>query len=75
MKKLIVGITAPQSIILLQGQLEYFSNNGYDVFLLAKDTVSSTNKCNTTLNPEGRAPQGFRPSGLYSCYHAKIQTT
>ncbi len=37
--------------------------------------LSSSNKCNTKINPEGHSPQGFRPSGLYSCYYAKIQTT
>ena len=37
-KKLIVGITAPQSIILLKGQLSYFNNKGFDVFLMSPKT-------------------------------------
>lgn len=43
--KLIIGITAPQSIILLKGQLKYFSEKGYEVFLLAPKTESTENFC------------------------------
>lgn len=34
-KKLLVGITVPQSSILLKGQLRYFVDRGYRVYLLA----------------------------------------
>lgn len=34
-KKLIIGITAPQSTMLLEGQLSYFRRRGYQVFLMA----------------------------------------
>lgn len=37
MKKLIVGITAPGSILLLEGQLNYFVSQGYDVYLITQD--------------------------------------
>ena len=53
-KKLIIGITAPQSIILMHGQLKYFSSIGYDVFLLACPTEKVTKFCeeeNATLLP------------------------
>lgn len=46
-KKLVVGITSPSSIILIEGQLSYFSNNGYDVYLLSpysEDVVSFCEK-------------------------------
>lgn len=36
-KKLIVGITAPPSVDLISGQLKYFSDHGYDTYLLAPD--------------------------------------
>lgn len=54
MKKLIVGITAPQSIILLEGQLRYLSENGFDVYLLAENTEETRVFCekeNATLLP------------------------
>ena len=35
MKKLVVGITAPSSVILLAGQLEYFKSLGYQTYLMA----------------------------------------
>ncbi|MGH1433679.1 MAG: glycosyltransferase family 4 protein [Lewinella sp.] len=34
-RKLIVGITAPGSVILLKGQLKYFAERGYETYLLA----------------------------------------
>ena len=44
-KKLIVGITAPQSIGLLKGQLKYFSTHGYDACLLTQHDERSSNYC------------------------------
>jgi glycosyltransferase involved in cell wall biosynthesis len=43
MKKLIVGITSSQSITLLRGQLKYFSQNDYQVYLMSprNDSVDS----------------------------------
>jgi glycosyltransferase involved in cell wall biosynthesis len=35
MKKLVVGITAPGSVILIAGQLRYFTDLGYDTYLMA----------------------------------------
>lgn len=35
MKKLVVGITAPGSVILIAGQLRYFKTLGYDTYLMA----------------------------------------
>jgi glycosyltransferase involved in cell wall biosynthesis len=35
MRKLIVGITAPGSVILIEGQLKYFKEQGYKTYLLA----------------------------------------
>ncbi|PJE45279.1 MAG: hypothetical protein CUR32_00155 [Flavobacterium sp.] len=35
MKKLIVGITAPGSVILIAGQLRYFKDLGYQTYLMA----------------------------------------
>jgi len=37
MKKLVVGITAPSSIMLMLGQLRHFKERGYKTFLLAPD--------------------------------------
>lgn len=34
MKKLVIGITSPSSIILIDGQLSFFSRNGYQTFLM-----------------------------------------
>jgi glycosyltransferase involved in cell wall biosynthesis len=34
-KKIVVGITAPLSVVLIKGQLKYFSDLGYDTYLLA----------------------------------------
>ena len=35
MKKLVVGITAPGSVNLLKGQMRYFTDLGYETFLMA----------------------------------------
>lgn len=45
MKKLIVGITAPTSVILIEGQLRYFTENGYKTYLLAPDDERTRNYC------------------------------
>jgi glycosyltransferase involved in cell wall biosynthesis len=45
MKKLIVGITAPNSVDLLIGQLNYISNRGYEVCLLAPNEQRVTDFC------------------------------
>jgi len=45
-KKLIVGITIPGSVNLLRGQLKYFTNIGYDTYLLTnQDDVWSLPFC------------------------------
>jgi len=38
MKKLIVGISAECSVVLLEGQLKYFREKGYETFLLAPNS-------------------------------------
>ena len=43
--KLIIGITAPQSIVLLQGQLKYFVEKGYSVYLLAPENTNTVDFC------------------------------
>jgi glycosyltransferase involved in cell wall biosynthesis len=43
-KKLVIGITAPQSEYLLRGQLEYFSSY-YNVFLIAPQAERITTLC------------------------------
>ena len=35
MKKIIIGITAPGSVLLLEGQLKYLKDSGYKTYLLA----------------------------------------
>ena len=45
MKKLIVGITAPGSVILLEGQLNYFKEQGYKTYLLAPSDEKVTKYC------------------------------
>ncbi|MFV0226373.1 glycosyltransferase family 4 protein [Empedobacter falsenii] len=52
--KLVVGITAPLSVILIKGQLKYFSDLGVKVFLLAPKTKETVEFCkleNVTLLP------------------------
>lgn len=44
-KKLIIGITAPQSTMLLEGQLKYFVQKGYKVYLLAPKSEQTINIC------------------------------
>lgn len=45
MKKLIVGITAPSSVILITGQLQYFKNKGYKTYLMAPSDEKVTAYC------------------------------
>lgn len=45
MKKLIVGITAPGSVILIQGQLQYFKDKGYETYLMAPSHEKVTKYC------------------------------
>lgn len=52
--KLVVGITSQFSTILVKGQLAYFSELGYDVYLLAPEGESTVSFCkeeNATLLP------------------------
>lgn len=52
--KLVIGITAPLSVILIKGQLKYFSTLGYKVYLLAPETPETLEFClneNATLLP------------------------
>jgi len=43
--KLFIGITAPQSVDLLNGQLKHFRKKGYDVYLLAPKTDQVVDFC------------------------------
>lgn len=45
MKKLIVGITAPGSVILIDGQLKYFKELGYKTYLMAPDHERVSEYC------------------------------
>ena len=45
MKKLIVGITAPGSVILIAGQMNYFKSLGYETYLLAPTDERVTAYC------------------------------
>lgn len=45
MKKLVIGITFPGSVILLEGQLAYFKALGYQTFLLAPDHERTREFC------------------------------
>ncbi len=44
-KIIIVGITAPGSVILLEGQLKYFADHGYDTYLLAPANDKTQDYC------------------------------
>ena len=44
-KKLVIGITAPQSVVLIRGQLNYFKNLGYEVYLLAPKNTLTEDFC------------------------------
>lgn len=44
-KKLIVGITIPGSVGLLKGQLNFFSEHGYDTYLLTQHDERSRTYC------------------------------
>lgn len=45
MKKLVIGITAPSSVILLKGQLAYFKSIGYECYLLAPENERTIEFC------------------------------
>ncbi|MFH1119649.1 MAG: glycosyltransferase family 4 protein [Bacteroidota bacterium] len=45
MKKLIIGITAPGSVILLEGQLKYFREQGFTTYLMAPSHEKVTAYC------------------------------
>ncbi len=44
-KKIVIGITAPLSIMLLEGQLNYFSEAGYEVYLMAPNSDAVSQFC------------------------------
>lgn len=44
-KKLITGITAPGSVNLLRGQLNYFREQGFETYLIAPDDPKTRNYC------------------------------
>lgn len=44
-KKLVVGITAPSSVVLIAGQLRYFKDLGYETYLMAPNHQSVTDYC------------------------------
>ena len=46
-KKLVVGITAPGSVVLIAGQLKYFKELGYETYLLAPNHPSVIAYCAT----------------------------
>lgn len=45
MKKLVIGITAPGSVILIAGQLKYFAALGYETYLMAPNHERVTEYC------------------------------
>ncbi len=44
-KKLIIGITAPSSVNLLQGQLKYFKEQDFETYLIAPDDFKTRTYC------------------------------
>ena len=44
-KKLVLGITIAGSVLLLRGQVKFFSDKGYDVYLLAPSQEKSVDFC------------------------------
>lgn len=44
-EKIVIGITAPLSIILLEGQLNYFFEAGYEVYLMAPNSDAVSQFC------------------------------
>ncbi len=45
MQKLIIGISAEGSVVLLEGQLKYFRERGYKTYLLAPDSLRVREYC------------------------------
>lgn len=45
MKKLVLGVTAAQSVFLMEGQIRYFVNQGYIVYLLSPYSTSVERFC------------------------------
>jgi glycosyltransferase involved in cell wall biosynthesis len=45
MKKIVIGITSPASVILIEGQLRYFSAKGYQTFLICPPHERVTAYC------------------------------
>lgn len=44
-QRLIVGVTAPLSVVLLKGQLKHFNKLGYEVYLMAPETEGTLDFC------------------------------
>ena len=44
-KKIVIGITASVSTILIKGQMRYFTDQGYDTYLLAPQDERTINYC------------------------------
>ncbi len=47
MKKLVLGVTAPGSVILLEGQVKYFVSKGYKVYLITQKDDAAQKFCET----------------------------
>ncbi|MEL6972181.1 MAG: hypothetical protein AAFO02_18600, partial [Bacteroidota bacterium] len=61
--KLVIGITIGGSVPLIRGQARYFSEQGYDVYLMAPDEPKSRAYCERegcTLLPVPAMRQLFR---------------